>query len=127
MRGRPRCLLLWAAAGLLVAAGGLSLEAKDKNAMRDRIRSTRAGAREILTLAQASIRLDVKPKDAQVFVDNRLHGVVRDFNGKNDRLFIFPGRHVIELRHPDYEPYSVDVNMLPEQDMRIKYRMRKLK
>jgi hypothetical protein len=127
MKWKGIFLLFLVSTGLLLVSGSSYLRAKDNNEVRDRIRSARAGAREILTLAQASVRLDVKPKDAQVFVDNRLSGVVRDFNGKNDRLFIFPGRHTIELRHPDYEPYRVDVDLLPEQDMRIKFRMRKLK
>src|SRR5262245_10517459 len=61
---RYRRQIRWMAiiAGLLWMAGSLPLQARDKDEMRDRIRSIRAGTREILTLAQASIRLDVKPK-----------------------------------------------------------------
>lgn len=89
------------------------------------IREMRKNARAIVTLSQASVRLDVHPKDALVFVDGNLAGTVRDYNGRNKRLYLFPGKHTIELRDPNYETFSTDVNVLPEQDFRLKIRMNK--
>jgi hypothetical protein len=89
------------------------------------IKKLRKSTRTMVTLAQASLRLDVHPKDALVYVDGNLAGTVRDFNGRDERLFLFPGRHTIELRDPNYETFSTDVKVLPEQDFRLKVRMHK--
>jgi PEGA domain-containing protein len=89
------------------------------------IKKLRKSSRTAVTLAQASVRLDVHPKDALVYVDGNLAGTVRDFNGRNERLFLFPGRHTIELRDPSYETFSTDVKVFPEQDFRLKVRMQK--
>lgn len=90
-----------------------------------RIRDLRKSARTMVTLAQASVRLDVHPKDALVYVDGNLVGTVRDFNGRNERLYLFPGTHILELRDPNYAPFSTQLRVMPEQDMRIKVRMNK--
>ena len=89
------------------------------------IKKLRKSSRAVVTLAQASVRLDVHPKDALVYVDGNLAGTIQDFNGRNERLFLFPGRHTIELRDPNYETFSTDVKVLPEQDFRLKVRMHK--
>ncbi|MBZ5535902.1 MAG: PEGA domain-containing protein [Acidobacteriia bacterium] len=89
------------------------------------IKKLRKSSRAVVTLAQASVRLDVHPKGALVYVDGNLAGTVQDFNGSNERLFLFPGRHTLELRDPDYETFSTDVKVLPEQDFRLKVRMHK--
>lgn len=93
---------------------------KEKN-----IREMRKSARAIVTLGQASIRLDVHPKDALVYLDGNLVGTVRDFNGRNKRLYVFPGAHTLELRDPNYEPFSTDIKVLPEQDFRLKLHLQK--
>lgn len=106
----------------LVALGTLTAAAEKR-----RIPGIRERVREAMTLAQASIRTDVHPKDAQVYVDSRLVGTVRDFNGGDERLYIFPGEHTLEFRHPDYQTYSTQLSLMPEQDMRVKVRMKKLR
>lgn len=97
------------------------------NPNKKRIGGWRENARAALSLAQASIRCDVKPKDAQVFVDNVLVGTARDFNSSDHPLYIFPGQHTLEFRHPGHETYSTQLSLLPEQDMRVKVRMSKVK
>lgn len=85
----------------------------------------RKSARTLVPLAQASVRLDVHPKDALVYLDGNLVGTVRDFNGRNERLYLFPGTHTLELRDPHDAPFSTQLRVMPEQDMRIKVRMNK--
>ena len=46
---------------------------------------------------RASLRLDVTPKNAAVFVDGFYAGTVDDFRGPYDRLAIPPGGHSIVL------------------------------
>jgi PEGA domain len=104
---------------------GLAATSKAQWYSEKEIKKLRKSSRTMVTLAQASLRLDVHPKDALVYVDGNLAGTVRDFNGRNERLFLFPGRHTIELRDPNYETFSTDVKVLPEQDFRLRVRMHK--
>ena len=45
----------------------------------------------------ASVRLEVKPKEAEVYVDGYYAGIVDDFDGTFQRLHVAPGEHEIEL------------------------------
>lgn len=111
---------------LLCVVGGGLLAAGD-NPTKKKVESWRETVRAAATLVQASIKCDVKPKDAQVFVDGSLVGTARDFNNSKHPLYVFPGEHTLEFRHPGHETYSAKLNLLPEQDMRIKVRMNKVK
>jgi len=46
---------------------------------------------------EASVRLEVKPKEAEVYVDGYYAGIVDDFDGTFQRLRVEPGEHEIEL------------------------------
>ncbi len=45
----------------------------------------------------SSIRLDVEPRDAEVFVDGYAAGTVDDFDGIFQRLYVRPGGHEITI------------------------------
>lgn len=117
MRSRNLLILL-----VVLALGALPVAAKQKG-----IPGIRERVREVLSLGQASIRTDVHPKDAQVYLDGALVGTVRDYNGKNDRLFIFPGTHTLEFRHPDYQTYTTQLSVMPDQDLRVRARMKRIR
>ena len=55
-----------------------------------------------------SVRIEVSPKGARgeiaVYVDEAHAGVVDDFDGFFQRLYLAEGEHVIELRLPGYKP-----------------------
>jgi len=61
------------------------------------------------------LRLKVKPRVAQVFVDGYFAGIVDDFDGVFQRLHIEPGPHRIEIRDDGYEPLSFEVRILPDR------------
>jgi hypothetical protein len=61
------------------------------------------------------LRLKVKPREAQVFVDGYFAGIVDDFDGVFQRLHIEPGPHRIEIRDDGYEPLSFEVRILPDR------------
>ena len=105
----------------------MAVPAGADNQTKKRIEGWRQNARAATTLVQASIKCDVKPKDAQVYVDGDLVGTARDFNSSDHPLYIFPGQHTLEFRHPGHETYSTKLDLMPEQDMRLKVRMPKLK
>lgn len=59
------------------------------------------------------LRLKVKPRDAQVFVDGYYVGLVDHFDGFAQRLRLEEGTHRIEIRHPQYVPVEFDVLIVP--------------
>ena len=56
-----------------------------------------------------SLRLKVKPRDAEVFVDGYYVGLVDHFDGFAQRLRLEEGTYQIEIRHPAYLPIALDV------------------
>ena len=55
------------------------------------------------------LRLKIRPRDAQVFVDGYYVGVVDEFDGIFQRLRLEEGPHHIEIRHPVYAPLEFEV------------------
>jgi len=62
-----------------------------------------------------ALRLKVKPSDASVYVDGYYVGVVDDFDGIFQRLHIEAGPHRIEIRAPQYETLTFDVQITPHE------------
>ncbi len=58
-----------------------------------------------------ALRLRVDPKEAKVYVDGALAGVVDDFDGLTNHLDLPAGRHQLELRADGYQPYSTQVEV----------------
>jgi len=63
---------------------------------------------------EGSLKLKIKPRDAEVYVDGYFVGVVDDFDGIFQRLHIESGSHRIEVRAQGYEPLAFDVRITPE-------------
>ena len=55
------------------------------------------------------LRLKVRPRDAEVFVNGFYVGVVDEFDGIFQRLRLEEGTHHIEIRHPAYLPLELEV------------------
>ena len=75
---------------------------------------------------EASVRLEVKPKEAEVYVDGYYAGVVDDFNGTFQRLHVQPGEHEIELWLDGYRTVRQKVYLTQDNTFRIKYQMERL-
>jgi hypothetical protein len=60
-----------------------------------------------------SLRLKIKPKDAQVYVDGSYVGVVDNFNGYFQHLNLITGRHHVSVRESGYAPLEFDVTIQP--------------
>jgi hypothetical protein len=73
-----------------------------------------------------SIRLRVRPRDAQVFIDGYYAGVVDDFDGTFQSMRVVAGGHKIEIRMPGFEDLELDVHVQPgrtitlREDLRIR-------
>jgi hypothetical protein len=57
------------------------------------------------------LRLKIKPREAEVYVDGAFVGVVDQFDGAFQRLHIESGVHRVEIRAPGYEPLVIDVRI----------------
>jgi hypothetical protein len=73
--------------------------------------------------AYGHVRIEVKPKQAKVYVDGGYMGTVDEFDGWWQRLDVPPGLHKIVIREPGYAPYAVTMRILPDDDYKIKYKM----
>jgi hypothetical protein len=59
--------------------------------------------------ASSGVTFEVRPADAEVFVDGVYAGTVQDFWADRQPLLIVPGSHRIELRAPGYRTVTLDV------------------
>jgi len=70
-----------------------------------------------------SVRLKVKPNNAQVYVDGYLVGVVDSFDGTFQRLSVEAGPHRVELKADGYEPVQFEVMVTPGETVTYKGEM----
>jgi PEGA domain len=63
------------------------------------------------------VQLDVDPRGAQVYVDGKLVGLIREFSGYYKHLEIAAGPHLVTIIAPDYEPLIVPVLVSPGRTM----------
>jgi hypothetical protein len=57
------------------------------------------------------VRLRIRPRDAQVFVDGYYAGLVDDFDGTFQSLRLEQGPHKIEVRMPGFQTFEIDVHV----------------
>ncbi len=74
----------------------------------------------------ASLRLDVKPKQAEVYVDGYYAGIVDDYDGIFQRLSVQPGEHEIELYLEGYRTARQKLYLTPRNTFKLKYTMERL-
>jgi len=74
----------------------------------------------------ASVRLEVTPRDAEVYVDGYYAGIVDDFDGVFQRLRVEPGQHDITIYHDGYRAVHQRVYLTRDRTFKIKQRMEQL-
>jgi hypothetical protein len=74
----------------------------------------------------ASVKLEVKPKEAEVYIDGYYAGIVDDFDGAFQRLRVEPGEHQIELYLDGYRPVTQKLYLTANNTFKVKYTMEKL-
>lgn len=72
------------------------------------------------------VRLQVTPRQAQVYVDGYFVGIVDDFDGTFQRLRLEPGGHEILLHLEGYRNASQKVYVQPQGTLRIRHVMEPL-
>jgi hypothetical protein len=75
---------------------------------------------------RSSVRVEVSPKNAEVFVDGYYAGIVDDFDGAFQRLRVTPGQHEIVVRHDGFRSLRENVYLTPDSTHHIKARLEPL-
>ncbi len=73
----------------------------------------------------ASVRIQVQPEKAKVYVDGYYAGVVDDFNGLFQRLNLSPGRHEITVKMDGYRTHTWRLYAPPGQTIKIQHDLAK--
>ena len=74
----------------------------------------------------ASVRVDVTPRDTEVYVDGYYAGVVDDFDGLLQRLRVEPGQHEITLYHDGYRAVHQRIYLTRDRTFKLKQQLEKL-
>ncbi len=74
----------------------------------------------------SSLRLQVTPREAEVFVDGYYAGTVDDFDGTFQRLHVEPGDHDLELFMPGHRSYQQKVYLQPGKTFNVRHEMEQL-
>ena len=69
---------------------------------------------------RSSVRLEVTPKTAEVYIDGYYGGIVDDFDGTFQRLRLPPGRHEIVVRKDGFHGIKEDVYLTPDATFHIR-------
>ncbi len=73
-----------------------------------------------------NLRLKIKPREAQVFVDGYFVGVVDSFDGTFQRLSLDGGGHKVEIKAEGYESLQLDVLITPGETVTYKGEMKRI-
>jgi hypothetical protein len=68
----------------------------------------------------ATLKLQIKPKRAAVFLDEKYVGHASEFGGAFRSMKISPGKHRIRVELPGYRTFDTEVNLLADQETEVK-------
>jgi hypothetical protein len=68
----------------------------------------------------ATVKLNVVPERAAIFVDEGYAGHASDFGGAFHSMLVSPGKHRIKIELPGYRTFETEINPLPGQKTEIK-------
>jgi hypothetical protein len=74
----------------------------------------------------ASLRLQVSPRETEVFLDGYYAGTVDEFDGVFQRLNVQPGNHELEFYHPGRRTVQQSVLLQPGKTANVKLAMQPL-
>jgi hypothetical protein len=74
----------------------------------------------------SSVRLQVMPREAEVYVDGYFAGMVDNFDGTFQRLRVAPGDHELQLFMPGHRSFSQKVYLQPGGTFNVRHAMEPL-
>jgi PEGA domain len=75
---------------------------------------------------EGAARLQVTPRETEVYVDGYLAGTVDDFDGFAQRLYVTPGQHVIQLYLAGHRLVTQSILFQPGETYRMRHTMEPL-
>jgi len=69
---------------------------------------------------RAELRLDIRPKNAAVFVDDMYVGHGSDFGGRYHSLFVSPEKHQLKVTLGGYKTYQMQIEPPPNRKTEMK-------
>lgn len=75
---------------------------------------------------ESAARIQVTPRETEVYVDGYRAGIVDDFDGFAQRLRVAPGEHVIDLYLDGHKPVTQTILFPPGDTIRIRHAMEPL-
>jgi PEGA domain len=71
----------------------------------------------------STLKLDIQPGRAAVFLDGRFVGHAGEFGGTLHSMLISPGKHTIKVELPGYRTFETEVDLLPNQKSEVKTKL----
>jgi PEGA domain-containing protein len=68
----------------------------------------------------ATLKLNIKPKRAAVFLDEKFVGHASEFGGRFRSMKISPGKHKVRVELPGYRTFLTEVDLLADQETELK-------
>ena len=68
----------------------------------------------------STVKIDINPSRAAVFMDGVFVGHVGEFKGLGRGMLIAPGTHRLRIALPGYQTFETDINPLANQKVQIK-------
>lgn len=68
----------------------------------------------------ATLKLNIKPARAAVFLDEKYVGHSGEFGGAFKSMKISPGKHRVRVELPGYRTFDTEVNLLADQETEVK-------
>jgi hypothetical protein len=68
----------------------------------------------------ATLKLDIVPDRAAVFVDDGYAGHAADFGGAVHSMLLTPGTHRVKVELPGFQTFETEINLLPGQKSVVK-------
>jgi len=69
---------------------------------------------------RAELRLDIRPKNAAVFIDNLYVGHGSDFGGRFHSLLVSPAKHQLKVTMKGYRTYEMGINPVASEKTQMK-------
>lgn len=80
------------------------------------LRSPRATAPAVTS----TLKLNIEPKRAAVFLDDKYVGHASEFGGKFGSMLISPGKHRVKVELPGYQTYDTEIDLIAGQKTEVK-------
>jgi hypothetical protein len=71
----------------------------------------------------ATLKLNITPERAAVFVDDGYIGHASDFGGAFHSMLVIPGKHRIKIELPGYQTFETEINLLARQKFEVKTKL----